>query len=208
MPRPHSVLSLFQLLPRFRPTHQTMSKLSPAMVVLASGVAVAAVATSSLPSKAADVSYRFDISIDSGPLDGNSYMGVFSYDDQTSALTGFSLSFQGADYDESDDPTAEVFFDGDNLLGLGYSIDGSPSFSFVPGFPDISEAFFAYDLQPLEVGQAGAGSIVYTQVTTPTPSSVPAPFPLAGTAAFYGFSRKLRNRVQQADSKNDSTFTL
>ena len=208
MLRPYSLLSLFQPLARFRPSYQTMSKFSPAMTALAAGVAVAAVATSSLPSNAADVSYKFDISIDSGPLNGNSYMGVFSYDDQTFALTDLSFSFEGVDYNEGDDPTAIVFFSGPNLLGLGYSIDGTPSFSFVPGDEDISGAFFAYDLQPSEVGQGGAGNIVYTQVATPKPSSVPAPFPLAGAAAFYGFSRKLRYRIQQVDRENHSSFKL
>jgi hypothetical protein len=57
-------------------------------------------------------------------------------------------------------------------LGLNYSVATVPSFSFVPGFLNIGDAFFAYDLNPDPLaGEGGAGNISYTRIGKPIPES-------------------------------------
>ncbi|NEO61561.1 MAG: PEP-CTERM sorting domain-containing protein [Moorea sp. SIO4G2] len=132
------------------------------------------------PVNAASIIYDLEVSIDSGFLDGETYSGFFEFDD--SGLTGIdeeflsvsniSFDFDGVNYTETDglsDPEA-VFFDGD-FLGLSWSDD---EFSFIAGFFELGEAFFAYDIPQ----GAGAGDIAYTlRPDTPvsTPASTPEP---------------------------------
>ncbi|NEO02637.1 MAG: PEP-CTERM sorting domain-containing protein [Moorea sp. SIO3I7] len=132
------------------------------------------------PVNAASMIYDLEVSIDSGVLAGETYSGFFDFDD--SGLTGIdeeflsvsniSFDFGGVNYTETNslsDPEA-VFFDGD-FLGLSWSDD---EFSFIAGFFELGEAFFAYDIPQ----GAGAGDIAYTlRPDTPvsTPASTPEP---------------------------------
>ena len=144
--------------------------------VLTTGFSAVTVMAIAFPASAANITYDFTVTPDVGPLLGESYSGSFTFDD--SALIGFdaefitvdslSFSFLGVDYTEADGALGEpevAFFDG-SFLGLEFSEDG---FSFVPGFFDLSEAFFTYDL----ASGSGAGDIIYTQI--PDQKSVPEP---------------------------------
>jgi hypothetical protein len=125
--------------------------------------------------KSATVTYNFTISPDFGPLVGNSYNGNLSYDDST--LTGtssdsipllsFYLPFEGSIYTLATAPTATADFTFNNFLGVTFS---APNATLTSGTSDISEAFFSYDLGG--VGNAGTGTIMYSQVNT-IPESQP-----------------------------------
>lgn len=135
---------------------------------------------------AASIIYDFEVSIDSGYLAGETSSGFFEFDD--SELTGIgdeflsvsniSFDFLGVNYSKTDslsDPEV-VFFDGD-FLGLSFSTDAE--FSFIPGFFDLSEAYFSYDI-PGEID--GAGNIAYT-LRPDTPASTPEPTAIFGLLA-------------------------
>ena len=176
-----------------------MASLLPKLGFATTGLALSMALVHPAPLKAAVVNYTFDILIDAGPLAPNSYTGTFSYNTNTFNLTDFAFLFQGTEYDENDDPNASVVFDNGVFLGLEYSVSTQPSFSFVPGFSDVSEAFFAYDLDAIG-SQGGAGSLAFTRVVNPETSTVPGPLPLLGAAACFGYSRRLRQRIQGSAS--------
>lgn len=171
-----------------------MTSLLPHIFFTATGLALSVALVQPAPVRAAVVNYTFDILIDSGPLQPNSYSGTFSYNSQTLNLTDFSFLFEGTPYDESDDPQALVRIDNGVFLGLEYAVDTQPAFSFVPGFSDVGEAFFSYDLVP-GAGQGGAGNLTFTRVVRPDVDAVPGPLPLLGAAACFGYSRRLRKRI-------------
>ncbi len=125
--------------------------------------------------QAATITYDFTVSVDSGPLLGNEYSGVLSFDDsglsgsgeEFLAVDNLEFSFEGVDYTETDGTPEVLFFNGD-FLGLSWSAD---DFSFIPGFFELSEAYFAYDVD----SGAGAGDISYMlfdDTTTPEPTGV------------------------------------
>jgi len=162
--------------------------------LLTTGLLAAAVAISAAPVSAATITYDFKVLPDSDPLLGNSYTGSFSYDD--SSLSGsdeefqflvvesLRFSFLGTDYDETNGLSAAeaAFLDG-VFIGLSYSAEG---FSFVPGFFDLSDASFAYDID----GGVGFADVIYTQrqpeQSVPEPTSAIAVLLLGalGTATF------------------------
>ncbi len=174
-----------------------MTSLIPKLVFTTTGLALSMALVQPGPLKAAVIDYTFEILIDSGPLQPNSYSGTFAYESSTLQLTDFGFTFQGQQYDVNSDPSASVSLTNGVFLGLEYSVSTLPSFSFVPGFFDVGEAFFTYDLAAFG-GQAGAGNISYTKVGQSDVSPVPAPLPLLGAAACFGYSRTLRKRIQGA----------
>jgi hypothetical protein len=133
------------------------------------------------PAQAATITYDFEVSIDSGLLLNEIYSGFFSFDNSTLSGVGeeylsvsdLEFNFLGFDYTEADDSSffgSEVaFFDGD-FLGLSFSTD--TSFSFIPGFFAVDEAYFAYDVT--NVG-AGAGNITYSLRASQPSKSTPEP---------------------------------
>ena len=144
--------------------------------VLAAGFSAVTVMMIASPAGAANITYDFTVNPTFGPLLGESYSGSFTFDDanligfgeEFISVDSFSFSFLGVDYTEADGAPNEpevAFFDG-SFLGLGFNED---DFSFVPGFFDLSEAFFTYDL----ASGSGDGDIIYTQV--PDQQSVPEP---------------------------------
>jgi len=174
-----------------------MKNILPKLVQTATGLAFAAVIANPAPVHAATVKYTFDVNIDTGSLASNIYSGNFAYDDATADVIAFSFFFDGSHYDKSDDIFAEVLQNGPNFLGLIFSVTGiqpNPSFSFVAGSSDLSEAYFAYDPN-FNSGLAGFGSIVYSTVNLPVTTAVPAPLPFVGAAAFLAYSRQLRKRI-------------
>lgn len=172
-----------------------MASIFPKLAFATTGLALGMALAQPAPLKAAVVNYTFDILIDSGPLQPNNYSGSFAYDTNSFDLTSFSFNFEGVQYDESDDPNAFAIFDNGVFLGLEYSVDSFPRFSFVPGFFDVSDASFTYDLEDA-VGRGGAGFLTYTRVVRPDISAVPGPLPLLGAAACFGYSRRLRQRMK------------
>jgi hypothetical protein len=123
------------------------------------------------PSLAATVNYSLAGTIDSGSLVGETYSGSFSFDNSPLTGLGFEdllvssvqFNFLGLTYTASEAiaPPTVQFLDG-NFLGLSFSVDSfDPSFSLIPGFFDVSEAFFAYS--PTN-GEAGFGDVRYTPV--------------------------------------------
>jgi hypothetical protein len=145
--------------------------------------------------QAATINYTFQVSIDSGSLSGNNYFGSFSYNDTNLTGTGeqflnisdIVFNFQGFDYTTANNPQA-AFLDG-KFLGLSYSPE--PSFSFIPGFSDVNEAYFAYNFGSLN---SGFGDVTYTQQNT----SIPEPTIVIGlvTLGTLGISSRLKRRVK------------
>jgi hypothetical protein len=153
----------------------TLAKLT----LISAGTILSYGAIASHPVQAATIAYDFQVSIDSGPLATETYLGFLEYDNSTLTGSGsellpvssVSFNFLGVVYTEADDSFgSEVeFLDGD-FLGLSFSTDAS--FSFVPGFLELDEAVFAYDIAQ----GAGAGAIAYTLRS----SSVPEPSAMMG----------------------------
>lgn len=126
---------------------------------------------------AATIPYTIGVSVDSGPRNGNLYSGEFSYDDASLtgsgeeylALDRFDFHFESTALTLADDPLAEAAFYDGAFLGLSYNAVATDfSVSFVPGFFELSEAYFAYDL-PGE--GSGFGSLTVT--TVPVPAALP-----------------------------------
>ena len=138
---------------------------------------------------AALITYDAEVTIDSGVLTGQTYLGSFQFDD--SGLTGIneeflsvsavSFNFNGTDYTESDGFPEVVFFDGE-FLGLSFSTD--VQFSFIPGFFDLSEAFFVYDIPE----GSGTGDINY--------SVVPEPLTILGAMTALGFGSVFKRKLK------------
>ena len=110
--------------------------------------------------------YDFDLTIDAGPLLDQTFDGSFSYKD--SKVTGvgeeyielddFEFDFLGTKYtsETHDDLFAEVLlFDGE-FLGLSLAND---TFSFNPGFFELEESFFSYNIGDVE----GTGEFSYSR---------------------------------------------
>ncbi|NEP47145.1 MAG: PEP-CTERM sorting domain-containing protein [Okeania sp. SIO2H7] len=110
--------------------------------------------------------YDFDVVIDSGPLLEQTFDGFFSYKDSNVTgigeeyveLEDFEFDFLGTKYtsETHEDLFAEVLlFDGE-FLGLNLAND---TFAFNPGFFDLEESFFSYNIDDLE----GAGDFNYSR---------------------------------------------
>ncbi|VAX05713.1 hypothetical protein MNBD_GAMMA25-1106 [hydrothermal vent metagenome] len=135
----------------------------------------------------------FYINIDSGPNLGGTFNGSFSFDnsilggvgDEVIALDNFAASFEGINFTLADDAFAEaVFVDGD-FLGLSYFAATSGfEFSLTPGFFDLSEAYFSYDIFAEGVG---FGSVAYTVV--PLPGALPLMVMALGLFGWLGRKR-------------------
>ena len=147
---------------------------------------VVAIATTILTStfvetaQAATVAYTLEGTVTSGPLLNQTYSGIFSFDD--TLLTGMGeefltvdqifVNFNGSNFTKADatDIPEVAFFEGD-FLGLSFSVaqDNPPfSFSFIPGFFDVTESFLTYE----QGGLSGDGNVTYTSVSVPESSSL------------------------------------
>ena len=147
--------------------------------------------------------YDFNVAINSGTLVSETFDGYFSYED--SILTGFGeeyiaidefeFDFLGTKYssETNSDLGAEVvFFDGD-FLGLSLLND---TFTFNPGFFELEESFFSYNLSDLE----GEGYFNYSLRQSDIgggDDSKPKPVPEPNTVIGYivlGGSLLLKNK--------------
>ena len=166
-----------------------------AFVTASTVISFAVVNTNSV--NAVSITYDFEVTIDSGSLDGQIFPGSFTFENSSLLGSGeeflsvsdLSFTFQGVSYTEADSPEA-AFLDSD-FLGLNFSPD--PSFSFIPGFFDLEEAFFTYDFQT-GADDAGAGDISYiinSEMTgVPEPSNILVSLAAMGLGMF--FKRKLK----------------
>ena len=137
------------------------------------------------------LNYTFTVNIDFGSLDGNTYEGSFSFDDnestvediftglQTRPLNTFNFNFEGAIYDDPTLGTAD-FDPDDNFIGLTYS-DGDGIFTFGSDFfsLDVDDAFFTYDVS----NSQGTGLVSFN-LETPESTTTPEPNLLIGLGLF------------------------
>ena len=170
----------------------------PSLIFQGSVVAIATtVLTSTVVETAqgATVTYTLEGTVTSGPLLTQTYSGIFSFDD--ASLTGSGdefltvdtifVNFNGSTFTKADAtvPPEVSFFEGD-FLGLSFSVsqDTPPlSFSFIPGFFDVTESFVSYEENTL----AGDGNVIYSQISVPESSSILGlfGFGLYGLAVFF-----------------------
>lgn len=146
------------------------------------GVAfVAAAALVAMPAQAALVSYTVDLTVDSGPRAGETYVGNFSFDDAqvpgvnafgdtTYALSSFSFGFAGVSYSLADVLLGTELLWTVPAAGVSALEGVFDTFAFVPdgGFGP----FFTYDEG---AGNAGTGALLYTpriDTTVPEPASL------------------------------------
>ena len=145
------------------------------------------------PTQAA--SFNFSGVFDSGGLAGEQYQGSFSFDETQITGSGIpfsqefvpvsdlSLSFLNTTFTDADDfNQPEAAFIGNELVGLSYNLTDvnanniELSFSFVPGFTNVSEAQVVYDSPSFPIGQGeGSGSVAFVEtetVATPEPSCI------------------------------------
>lgn len=144
--------------------------------------------------KPTTTTYDFDIAIDSGPLDNRIFEGSFGYLDskvtrvgeEYIALDEFEFDFLGTKYTSethSDLGLEALLFDGE-FLGLSLAND---TFAFNPGFFELEESFFSYNIGDLE----GAGDFNYSLRPPvvddgPDKTSVPEPNTIIGLSVLGG----------------------
>lgn len=175
-----------------------MNKFITKLSLVAAGFAGSLIALDS--ASAATINYNFTVDITSGILTGESYSGSLAYDDGNLTNSGselievenLSFNFQGVDYTEADSDAAVEFLDGE-FLGLDFS--PNPTFAFVPGFFDLSEASFVYSV----VGSGGLSNLEYTLVAEENNGTATTPEPGILLALFgVGFNlyrlREIGNR--------------
>lgn len=122
---------------------------------------------------AATINYDIKVSIDSGPLLDETYLGSFSFDNDSLTRDGsefvevfdLEFGFLNVDYSQADDSDASAEFLDSDFLGLNFSTD---TFAFAPGFFNVNEAFFSYEIDR----GAGAGDINYSLQTVPEPTLI------------------------------------
>ena len=159
------------------------------------------------PAEAVD--FKFNGEVDSGALAGEKFQGSFSYDESLVTGTGdfffqeyipvsnLEFDFLNSTFTESDG-IPEVAFDGSNLMGLSFNVNNATAgniqldFSFVPGFFDISESFFTY---APTTGNAGTGSVMFTEQKIDVPQSVPEPTTILGTTLALGLGSLLKKKT-------------
>lgn len=130
------------------------------------------------------IQVNFEGTVTSGSLIDQSYSGLFNFDNtlvnssftDTIPVDSLQFSFLMINFTQADasTPPSVEFLNGD-LLGLNFAINnantgqGNVGFSFVPGFADVSEAFFAYDVANPN-STDGFGTVSFVPV--PEPASV------------------------------------
>ncbi len=142
---------------------------------------LAALLIAALPAQGALQPYSFSGTLDSGPSNGQSFSGSFSFDDSALSSIGqeylgansFSITFLGTTYNLSQQAaTTEVSFLNGSLLGVSYSYDTAfPKFSMIASSGSGQSwdvPYLAYSQLDLNGGVLeGAGTIVYLPIPEP-----------------------------------------
>jgi hypothetical protein len=151
--------------------------------------------------QAATFTYDFSGTTDSGPLVGETYSGFLSFDDSNVTgngsefltLSNLNIDFPNPIFSNATPVSdAEAAFFNGTFLGLSFSTD---VYSFIPGFFNINEASFAYEVNQ----QDGAGNVNYT-LRNPA-ASVPEPgvtFGLFLIAFLFTQSNFLRHKASNS----------
>ena len=97
-----------------------------------------------------------------------------------------------------------------SLLGEPNTIFGD---TFGPIFAKEGYVFGRYygyngNNQIQDYGRSGSESRVWAQVAPASSAAVPGPLPALGAAAAFGFSRKLRKRINRSAKTVPSTYSL
>lgn len=186
--------------------NHTWQKLTLATASLALGFIV----TDYQPTQATTL--NFEGTVDSGALVGEEYSGFFSFPENLVTGTGqeffpefipvssLEMNFLDTIFTQDDD-FPEVAFIGNEFVGLSFNVFNDTagnidiSFSFVPGFTDVSEAQMTYDSPSFPTGQGeGSGSVTFTPQASP--NTVPEPSTLFGTMLVFGSILIYRNHHQ------------
>lgn len=182
------------------------------LALTTAGLALSFAVIDTNPAQATSITYDFEVFVDSGPLVNETYSGFFSYDDSELMGAGeefldvstIAFNFLDTDFSETDDSSffgsEAAFFDGD-FLGLSFSVDFpvNNSFSFIPGFFSLDEAFFAYDTEQ----GAGAGDVTYSKRPS---TSVPEPGSTLGLTLLgigWLLKRHIGGKLQAVKKSNE-----
>lgn len=112
--------------------------------------------------QAAIQTWNFSGAVESGSLFGETYSGLFSFDDagligsgsEYLTVSSLSMLFNSTAYTLADElATTEAAFDNGNFLGMTFS---AANFTFIHGSVDTSDAYLALD--------DGTGSVIYAPV--------------------------------------------
>lgn len=146
---------------------------------------------------AAPIVWNFSGALDSGIYINETFSGQFSYDDagllgsgdEYLSVTRIGFDFLGQHFTLADAAaTVEAAYLDGAFLGLSFNaIQGNGGIALIPGFTDISQAYFAYDTPAGLFG--GAGSISYRMPTTQVPEPASVALLLAGLGVL-GFVRR------------------
>ncbi|NOT67566.1 MAG: PEP-CTERM sorting domain-containing protein [Methylophilaceae bacterium] len=131
-----------------------------------------------LPAQAAIQNYNFSGAMDSGHYNGASFSGSFSFDDASLTASGsewinlnsINMHFLSSTFTQANTlalSDMDVAFQDGALLGLEWSVNSSTpnvGFSFIAGIVDASDAYVIYDTN---LGNSGAGSVIYAAVPEP-----------------------------------------
>ena len=128
--------------------------------------------------QAAINTYTFSGTLDSGVFNGETFSGQLSFDDATltgmgneyQAVDTLNLNFHGQAYTQANAVAVPgaAYADG-TFLGLSFTVESSdPTFSLIPGFSSVAEAYFGY---APSAGNSGFGSVTYTLVPVPEPET-------------------------------------
>lgn len=125
---------------------------------------------SATSAQAATNTYTFSGALDFGKFKGETFSGQFSFDDASLVVNSVNLSFLNETYTETNaDATPEAAFANGTFLGLSFTVESSdPTFSLVPGFSSVADAYFGYTPS---TGISGFGSVTYTLMPVPEPET-------------------------------------
>lgn len=182
-------------------------------VITATLVSGLAVLNSNL-AHAAIITSEFDVNVTSGPLAGNTYSGLVSYDDTIDGNSiGFSASpffpasdieftFNGITYTEEDrNPRFVVVDRGGSIVGLDWSISDNRFrlFDFKPSFGSANS--FEYFFPVAGVRERGDGNVVFSSLTPPKP--IPELTKYTFTVGGFSGGGTLSGMFEGVDLNND-----
>lgn len=126
---------------------------------------LAALLAVAIPAQASILTWNFSGTVDSGSLLGQTYSGLFSFDDveltsvgsEYLAVSSLNMMFDNVAYTLTNElALTEAVFEAGSFTGMNFS---AANFSFIPGSVDTSDAFLALN--------DGAANVIYAPVPEP-----------------------------------------